>query len=281
MLETIEGNTAEVEPPLVFKKGYKPRYFYDDDNLKRIKDGVFRRRRLYNDKDSSIVGFGRPRYTDETTLQGKIIAGGMPRIPMDYVEGFKPKGYHAGGAVGHKHDVNPITKGFRWFKNAMNGGQNPASAMLMDVINQAGYLGQTGLSSLTKGLIPKPTKVQDTAFQEFTGIPGTYRALTHKSAEGPLGQESLSAQKVLDWSAAVGWAIPAARSAAAGRASLATAATNKVVGRQGVQVFDRRFPPIANDVMQLTGVKTKPLVVYDDILTKFKEVDSFIRLVTS
>ena len=272
LLETIEGNTAEVEPPLVFKKGYKPRYFYDDDNLKRIKDGVFRRRRLYNDKDSSIVGFGRPRYTDETTLQGKIIAGGMPRIPMDYVEGFKPKGYHAGGAVGHKHDVNPITKGFRWFKNAMNGGQNPASAMLMDVINQAGYLGQTGLSSLTKGLIPKPTKVQDKAFQEFTGIPGTYRALTNKSAEGPLGQESLSAQKVLDWSAAVGWAIPAARSAAAGRASLATAATNKVVGRQGVQVFDRRFPPIANDVMQLTGVKTKPLVVYDDILTKFKEV---------
>ena len=68
LLETIEGNTAEVEPPLIFPKGYKPKYYYDNENLNRIKDGVFRRRRLYNHEGSSIVGFGRPRYKDEPTL---------------------------------------------------------------------------------------------------------------------------------------------------------------------------------------------------------------------
>jgi len=281
LLETIEGNTAEVEPPLVFPKGYEDKEYYDKDRLFRIRDGVFKRKRLYNHPGASIVGFGRPKYKGETTLGGLLINSGktpvIPNIGKDprslytaSLYGGVVPGYHAGGAVGHKHDANPLTKAFRFFKNAMNSGQNPASQMLMEVINQAGYLGQTGLSNLTKGIIPKPTKVQDKAFQEFTGIPGTYRALTNKSAEGPLAEQSLAAQKVLDWSAALGWAIPAGRGAVTARGSLSTAAANKVVGRQGVQVIDRRLPVIANDLMQVTGVKTKKLDMYDKILTAYQ-----------
>jgi TP901 family phage tail tape measure protein len=119
-----------------------------------------------------------------------------------------PKGFHKGGPVGHKHDVNPFVKGFRWFKNAMNNGQNPASAAVMDVINQVGYLGQTALSPLTKGIVPKPTKVQDKSFQEFTGIPQIYRALTGKTSEGPMGQLDPRAGKITDWAGALTFLTP-------------------------------------------------------------------------
>jgi TP901 family phage tail tape measure protein len=285
-LQTIEGNTSEVAPPLVFPKGYEAKEYYDEDRTKRIRDGVFRRERLYNHPDASIVGFGRPKYKGETNLGGLLInsSGQIPMLPNigrdphslyaasinKYANGGLVPGYDTGGLVGHKHDVNPLTKAFRWFKNAMNNGQNPASQMLMEVINQAGYLGQTGLSSLTKGIIPKPTKVQDKAFQEFTGIPGTYRAITNKSSEGPLAEQSLAAQKVLDWSAALGWAIPAGRGAVTARGSLSTAAATKVANRQGVQVIDRRLPEIVNELMQVTGVKTKKLDSYDKILTAYQ-----------
>ena len=82
LLETIEGNTAEVEPPLVFPKGYEDKEYYDKDRLFRIRDGVFKRKRLYNHPGASIVGFGRPKYKGETTLGGLLInSGKTPIIP--------------------------------------------------------------------------------------------------------------------------------------------------------------------------------------------------------
>ena len=434
MLETIEGNTAEVEPPLVFPKDYVDEGYYDKAKLNRIKDGVFRRNRLYNHPGASIVGFGRPKYKGEETMLGQLVVDG--KIPslinndMNDPHSLYPatlnkfKGYRDGGVVNSNNSpflfdsethrknnplirenykleaegklkpytpailpdrslitqeeinqilkgrylpespeaaefkalsamigsgrdldfirknikkatsanlpyynmtpaigrsakqlaiggrseefirhvlgiddlsipvpgsqkvaksdtkpvklseggpANPLTKAFRFFKNAMNNSHNPASAIIMEAINQAGYVGQSALSNLTKGIIPKPTKVQDKSFQEFTQIPGAYRAITNKSSEGPLAEQSLAAQKVLDWSAALGWAIPSGRGAVTGKAALSTAATNKVVNRQGVKVIDRRLPEIANDLMQVTGVKTKALSGYDEVLTVYMQ----------
>ena len=114
-LQTIEGNTSEVAPPLVFPKGYEAKEYYDEDRTKRIRDGVFRRERLYNHPDSSIVGFGRPKYKGETNLGGLLInSGQIPRLPNigrdphslyaaslnGYANGGPVKGYKNGGLFG-------------------------------------------------------------------------------------------------------------------------------------------------------------------------------------
>jgi TP901 family phage tail tape measure protein len=104
LLETIEGNTAEVEPPLVFPKGYEDKEYYDKDRLFRIRDGVFKRKRLYNHPGSSIVGFGRPKYKGEDTLGGLLINSGktpiIPNIGKDPRSLFAAAlGYADGGIV--------------------------------------------------------------------------------------------------------------------------------------------------------------------------------------
>ena len=116
LLETIEGNTAEVEPPLVFPKGYEDKEYYDKDRLFRIRDGVFKRKRLYNHPGASIVGFGRPKYKGEDTLGGLLISSGgqlpvLSNIGRDphslyaqslnrYANGGLVKGYKDGGLFG-------------------------------------------------------------------------------------------------------------------------------------------------------------------------------------
>ncbi len=113
-LQTIEGNTSEVAPPLVFPKGYEAKEYYDEDRVNRIRDGVFRRERLYNHPGASIVGFGRPKYKGETTLGGLLInSGGTPAIQnigkdphslytaaLGYADGGLVPGYKNGGLFG-------------------------------------------------------------------------------------------------------------------------------------------------------------------------------------
>jgi TP901 family phage tail tape measure protein len=108
MLETIEGNTSEVEPPLVFPKDYVDEGYYDKDKLNRIKDGVFRRNRLYNHPGASIVGFGRPKYKGESTMLGQLVVDGKipslvnPNIDKHSLSAAtlnRYKGYKDGGVV--------------------------------------------------------------------------------------------------------------------------------------------------------------------------------------
>lgn len=106
--------------------------------------------------------------------------------------------------------MDGIRGGYRFFENAMKNGKNPASSILMDLIRQSGYLGQIGLSSLTKGMIPKPTKMQDKSFQEFTGVPALYRSLSGKTSESPLSLETGNKQagKWMDYLGAASMFMP-------------------------------------------------------------------------
>jgi hypothetical protein len=220
----------------------------------------------------------RSDYWHQMTEQPNKPSGpgmGIDKDPMRYagsgasmggigsgVYGLGPLMFHAGGAVGHKHDVNPITKAFRFFKNAMNSGTNPASSMIMDIINQAGYLGQTGLSSLTKGIVPKPTKVQDKDFQEFTGIPSVYRSVTNKTDEGPLGKIDPTAGKIVDYAGALTFLTPWRSSSRMAANAAASAALPAAPPLSPIEMFRGQFDGF--DVSGLpkgtmsTGPRVKP-----------------------
>ena len=188
-----------------------------------------------------------------------------------------PVGYHKGGKVGHKHDVNPITKAFRFFKNAMNNGTNPGSAMIMDVINQAGYLGQLGLSGMAKGIVPKPTKEQDKSFQEFTGIPMAYRAIAGKTDEGPIGKLDPTAGKITDWAGLLTFFTPwrsSGRMATNAAAQGAVKAAVPTVPLSPMEMFRSQFPSLDPSALPKgtvsTGPKIKPweMQTYKKILAR-------------
>jgi hypothetical protein len=128
-----------------------------------------------------------------------IKADSVDKYGKEFFDGLNTQKFANGGSVSTSSLIAPsiphmknggildsIKNGYQFFKNAMHNGSNPASSMLMEYIDQIGYLGQTGLSNLTKGIIPKPTKLQDKSFQEFTGIPSIYRSLAGKTSESPL-----------------------------------------------------------------------------------------------
>jgi hypothetical protein len=228
-----------------------------DANYRASRERFLTQRKKYND-------FIMPQETHKELLNrlkmmgyadgGPVNTSALitPSVPYYMNMGGEIPGYHKGGPVGHRHGRNApqtmgpygpyvpsfpadnrsnggglmdqIRGGYRFFRDSMYNGQNQGSAMIMGMLEQAGYIGQTTLSSASKGIIPKPTKQQDKDFQEFTGIPGVYRALTNKSAEGPMGQENLKAQKFLDWFTVAGFALPVA-----GRASI-TAGTSMKPG---------------------------------------------------
>jgi hypothetical protein len=175
--------------------------------------------------------------------------------------------FHKGGPVGHKHGISGL-----WNKFKDQSNKSLTGSMAVGFLEQIGTLGQAALSKLMPSIVSKPTKQQNKNLMESTGVPGTYRALTNKSAEGPMGKDSLAAQKLMDWASLAGWAIPGGKGVAGANSKFATSVSNKVVARQGVQVIDRSMPfsGLVNNVMQSTGLKTPRLKTLDEILTNYK-----------
>jgi TP901 family phage tail tape measure protein len=108
LVQTIEGNTSEKIPPLFFEKDYVPQEY--DAQMRRIRDGVFVRDRLYGDSEyAQIVGFGRPKYKGEDprgdepvrgliNSSGKVKSSRPFKISRFAMGGAIP-GYAMGGAI--------------------------------------------------------------------------------------------------------------------------------------------------------------------------------------
>ena len=112
--------------------------------------------------------------------------------------------------VGYYKDGGSVLGGISnlWKKIQSNPAGTPTGAFGIGLMKELGTVLQMVGSSFAPALIPKPSKDQSKSLAEFTQVPGIYRALTGKSSEGPLGQDSLAAQRLLDWSSVAGLFIP-------------------------------------------------------------------------
>ena len=180
--------------------------------------------------------------------------------------GFGPLMFHKGGPVGHKHGISGL-----WNKFKDQANKSITGSMAVGLLEQIGTLGQGALSKLMPSIVSKPTKQQDKNLIEFSGVPGAYRALTNKSAEGPMGKDALAAQKLIDWTSLAGFAIPGGKGLAGSASKFSTNVADKVVARQGVQVIDKNFPKSINTLMQATGIKPNRLKITDEILTRYQD----------
>jgi TP901 family phage tail tape measure protein len=137
------------------------------------------------------------------------MGGKVPGYPMGglipYAMGGAIPGYKDGGGI--KDGIKSL---WRRFKSNEGGSDPLIHGFTVGILEQLGTIGQAVGSALAPSLVSKPTKQQGKDLAEFTQIPGIYRALTGKSAEGPMGEESLAAQRVMDWASVLGLAMPGA-----------------------------------------------------------------------
>jgi hypothetical protein len=127
-----------------------------------------------------------------------------------------------------------------WKKVTSNKNATPLQNIGTSLLKEVGTVLQMAGNKVAPAIIPKASKDQAKSLAETSGIPGVYRAITNKSSEGPLGQESLAAQRLLDWSTVAGMFIPGAKAgvAKAGVAnpitSSAKAVTSSIVKSPGL-----------------------------------------------
>jgi TP901 family phage tail tape measure protein len=182
--------------------------------------------------------------------------------------------FHKGGLAeaGHKHGIAGL-----WDKFKNQANKSLMGSVAADVLSQAGYLGQTALSSVAKGIVPKPSKEQDKSFQEFTGIPQVYRALAGKTDEGPLGQISPKAGAVADWAGLLTFFTPyrsSGRAATHAAGSAAASAALPTVPLSPMEMFRGQFPTLDPSMLPKgtvsTATKIKPweLQTYQKILAR-------------
>jgi TP901 family phage tail tape measure protein len=115
--------------------------------------------------------------------------------------------------VGYYKDGGSVLGGISnfWKKVKSNPAGNQLSSIGIGLLQEVGTVLQMAGNKIAPALIPQVSKDQGKSLAEFTQVPGIYRAVTGKSSEGPLGQDSLTAQRILDWSSVAGLFIPGAK----------------------------------------------------------------------
>jgi hypothetical protein len=115
--------------------------------------------------------------------------------------------------VGYYKDGGSVLGGISnfWKKVKSNPAGNQLSSIGIGLLQEVGTVLQMAGNKVAPALIPQVSKDQGKSLAEFTQVPGIYRAVTGKSSEGPLGQDSLTAQRILDWSSVAGLFIPGAK----------------------------------------------------------------------
>ena len=220
-------------------------------------------------KDISVIGWFGGDEVKEINVRDKenLFGSVSPSFTKQEMSATpEPAKLHKGGLVGHKHGISGL---WNKFKNQSN--KSVTGSMAVGFLEQIGTLGQAALSKLMPSIVSKPTKQQNKNLMEFSGVPGAYRALTNKSAEGPMGKDALAAQKLIDWTSLAGFAIPGGKGLAGSASKFSTNVADKVVARQGVQVIDKNFPKSINTLMQATGIKPNRLKITDEILTRYQD----------